>query len=86
MKTVSIYRAQPIANEVAEQVAIEITDEIPSGDVDSTRKTFEEQGAALAAALWGSLPGGTLDELIANLLQRRASLFRVRFIRTASDA
>lgn len=48
-------------------------------DAGKARTLYKEQGETLAEALWSALPGGTLDILIARLLERRASLFRVPF-------
>lgn len=55
-------------------------DEIPKMlDPGQARVFYNQQGAILADALWSALPGGTLDVVIARLLERRASLFRVPF-------
>lgn len=48
-------------------------------DVGKAREFYNQQGQTLAEALWSALPGGTLDVLVARLLERRASLFRVPF-------
>lgn len=37
------------------------------------------QGRAVAEALWSHLPGGTIDQILRALLERRASLLAVRF-------
>jgi hypothetical protein len=41
--------------------------------------TFQDDGSALAEAIWDTCPGGTIDALIAALLFKRASMFRVKF-------
>jgi len=80
VKTVSVYRAQPVASDAVPQATIVIDDEIPPvTGVEGAQRVFEEQGAALAAALWESLPGGTIDALLREMLLRRASLLRVSF-------
>jgi hypothetical protein len=43
------------------------------------RATAAQDGAAIAVALWESLPGATVDEVLAGLLAHRASALRVRF-------
>lgn len=48
-------------------------------DLGKARQFYQDQGELLADALWAALPGGTLDVLLAQLLERRASLFRVPF-------
>lgn len=75
MKTVRAYRAQAARpDKPVEQVTIEIDDEIPASGV-----AFEEQARTLASVLWETLPGGTIDALIAEMLKRRASKYRVPF-------
>jgi hypothetical protein len=46
---------------------------------EELRRLYDEQGRMLAEHLWASLPGGTMDQLLVRLLERRASLFRVPF-------
>ena len=84
MKTVHIFRAQPVIQaEPVEPVTIEIHEPIPDVDgirsVRAAQERFAAQGVALADAIWETCPGGTIDALIAEMLKRRASLFRVRF-------
>ena len=63
-----------------EPARIAAQEEIPKIlDVGRARQLYNEQGQVLADALWSALPGGTLDVLLARLLERRASLFRVPF-------
>lgn len=72
---VSVYHAD--GGEPARIAALE---EIPRIlDAGKARTFYNEQGTILAEALWAALPGGTLDVLLARLLERRASLFRVPF-------
>ncbi len=83
-KAVRIYKASRTVDPVP-GVIIEIVEAIP--DPHPTEHTdellreceriYDTQATALANALMGSLPGGTLDRLIAILLQRKASFFRV---------
>lgn len=85
MNTYTIHRASPTdpGNPVSEAtIAIG-----PSID-DSTDSRLQSRidGSVLANALWSHLPGATLDELIACLLSRRASQFRVRFAGEAVSA
>lgn len=82
MREVHIYRAdgpdvEPVLIRI-EREAVPIT----YADPDFARKTsarFASEGAALGEAIWSSCSGGTVDALIAALLARRASLFRVTF-------
>ena len=86
MKTVSIYRAQGIRDEGVTPVTIVIEAEVPSKPTAAEQAAmYASEGAALAEAIWGACPGGTVDGLIAALLARRASLFRVTFPATTDD-
>jgi len=42
------------------------------------RDRYEQEGRLVAEALWQHLPGGTVDQILMALLERRASLLRVR--------
>lgn len=89
MREVHIYRAD---GEDTEPVTIRIErrlPKIPDVGTDYARKAsarFASEGAALAEAIWSSCPGGTMDALIAALLARRASLFRVTFPNEKGDS
>lgn len=74
MKTVHAYKAQPVGASTPEAVTIVIKDELP---VSATEDTMDLEARRIAVALWESLPGGTLDRLCAELLQRQASRLRV---------
>lgn len=43
-------------------------------------EVYRVDAEALARHLWDALPGGTVDRLIVELMERRASLFRVGFL------
>lgn len=81
MREVHIYRAD---GEI-EPVVIRIEREAPPisyGDPEFATKTsarFASEGAALADVIWSACSGGTVDAVIAALLARRASTFRVAF-------
>ena len=82
MKTINIHKYSSIAEVEAESVTIVIDTAVPdllSGDdwEQHARTYFEEQAATLADALFETLPGGTLDRLLAEFLRRKASLFVV---------
>jgi hypothetical protein len=44
---------------------------------DSTPGVFEQDAAALVDLLWDTLPGGTIDQVLVELMRRRASVLRV---------
>lgn len=79
-RMVSLFRAGSVGDSHAPvtrfDIAQEISDEI---SMKEARQLYDEQGKTLCDALFSSLPGGTIDALIRNLLERRASLFRISF-------
>lgn len=85
-EVLELHRAQPtVDGRPVPSLTIRIGAEVPEkGRIDDEAvqtavELFRREGRTLARALWSSLPGGTLDELIAALLRRRASMFRVTF-------
>lgn len=80
MDILKIKRGQDIGQRRTPQLMIQITEQI--GDIGSLKQFgafYQEEGKALADALCGSLPGGTVDALLMKLLERRASMLRVPF-------
>jgi hypothetical protein len=77
MKIIAILKAQPTVDPI-EAVKIVMDEEIPEiKNLEEAKDFYIEQGKELAAVLCSTLPGGTLDQLICELLTRKASLFRV---------
>lgn len=81
-KVVNIFCAQPLGNEQVEKVTIHI--HVPVQDFgdrfdweQALRDMYMEQGNTLAEALCGSLPGGTIDALLVDMLDRKRSLLIV---------
>ena len=79
MRTYEIIKAGSVGQEVPPDTTIVI-----AGEPDE-RKTLREskifygmQARKIADALYESLPGGTLDHLVAEMMQRQASLLMVR--------
>lgn len=68
--SVSTYNVPSLRIELQEEIQ-----EYPT--LEDARAVYADQGTRLAAALITSLPGGTLDCLLAELMRRRASLFMV---------
>jgi hypothetical protein len=74
----SIHKAQAkISTKPVKDVTIEISREIPVMTVEKSPHFYREEGEELAYTLIHILPGGTLDQLTACLLQYKASLLRV---------
>lgn len=77
MKRVEIYKADPTAGEV-ETIHIEISPKLPISikmPLSEAMEIFQEEAEKLCDALLASLPQGTSDRLLAELLKRKASLF-----------
>jgi hypothetical protein len=80
MQTVEIFKATPIWDEKASSVTILIDDEFPECyTLTASRALHAEQAKKLADVLWKSLPGGTIDALMVELMSRKVALFRVPF-------
>ncbi|MEN6466080.1 MAG: hypothetical protein ABFD62_12930 [Syntrophaceae bacterium] len=80
MKTIAIFKAHPTIGPV-ESATIIMDEEVPTfappATLETVRDLYIDQGKKLADVLCSTLPGGTLDQLICELLTRKASLFRV---------
>lgn len=74
-----IYKAQETIKTVpVESVVIKIEMPVPEfNDLDESVAIFEHQAQKLCKVLYDVLPGGTFDRLVAAMLQKEASLFKV---------
>lgn len=78
---VYVLRAGSIGGSNPPEVVIEIIEQIGEvGSLREARQLHKKQGEVLAEALLASLPGGTVDALLAELMRRRASLFSVPLV------
>lgn len=73
MKRIDAYKAQPVGASTPEAVTILIKDEFPDLAPDAAEAAMHIDAQQIARALWDALPGGTLDRLCGELLQRQAS-------------
>ena len=75
--TINTYRAGSVGFNQPKSARIEILQ--PIDDIKTTvdREFYAEEGKRLADVLFESLPGGTLDALLCEMMQRRASLLKV---------
>lgn len=70
-----VHHAQPVSVPVPRLCIV--SEPLAVTDPSSTMTTFEHDARRLAAALWRSLPGATLDRLAGELLLVIASQLRV---------
>lgn len=74
---VRVFRAQSPPSASSVSLLIGARGEI-AWDREAGSSSFEEDARRIVDALEASLPGGTLDRLLAELLRRKASLLVVR--------
>lgn len=77
-----LYKAQPVAGQAIPDLRIEATEELPKtrfveGETPQEyeprwRAVFVAQAKLVVDALEASLPGGTMDQILVLMLQRRA--------------
>lgn len=77
MKTVSVFKAQPMPRRPEiESARLLMEVELPdTADLETARGTYEAQAKLVLDVLVVTLPGGTMDALLVDLLRRKASLF-----------
>lgn len=74
---IPIYKATGLRAGVPDLV-LNIVETVPEQEtLADSREFFRAQGRALAEALRTTLPGGTYDALLAELLETKLSLLRV---------
>ena len=74
MKNIILFKAegQEIAN-----ANISITASIPDKGLAELQELFASEAKLLSDILWESLPSGTIDHLLVNLMERKASYLKV---------
>jgi hypothetical protein len=80
MKTTNIFKAQRtvLYGDPVSSHAINIEQPMPDFDsMDEARAVYAKEGKEIADALFSSLPGGTLDALLIEMLDRKRSLLVV---------
>ena len=77
---VDVFKASRIWKDEVENLSIHAFVECPESEsLEQAQRTFTAQGRALGEAIFAHLPGGTVDALLCYMLEKRASLLRVRF-------
>ena len=80
MDEFSFHRAGSVGDHHAPRCIIQIVEEISDKmDLEEARDLYKEQGKLLADVLFGSLPGGTIDALFCEIMDRKRSLLSIPF-------
>lgn len=78
LNIVSVFHASSTGSREVPALQIQATKPIPSMESpDEARELHATQAARIAAALFESLPGGTVDALLVEMMRRKASLLSV---------
>ena len=78
---VTVGKAQRLApSDEVPNLCIVATDEVESTpSLESAMAIYTEQAEKIVSALYTSLPGGTMDQILIKLLEKKASFFKVKF-------
>lgn len=80
VKVAHVHKAQPIGADKTPNLNISATEELPNfTELGRITEFAKAEAAELESALYRTLPGATYDQLLAAMLARRASHFRVPF-------
>lgn len=84
VRQVHVAKRQPSrSDELVPDLVITAVRSIQDGDSTST---FEDDATAIVDALWDTLPGGTVDQIVIELLQRSARVLKVGLLSSAEVA
>ena len=80
MKEIKLCKFDPLADQMAEDTIINITEKLPNFSFytgsENIREFYYNQAKLLMDALINSLPQGVIEPLVIMLLERRISLYR----------
>ena len=78
---VTVGKAQRLApSDEVPNLCIVATDEVENTpSLESAMAIYTEQAEKIVSALYTSLPGGTMDQILIKLLEKKASFFKVKF-------
>lgn len=78
LNIVSVFHASSTGSREVPALQIQATKPIPSMEsLDEARELHATQAARIADALFESLPGGTVDALLVEMMRRKASILSV---------
>lgn len=79
---IAVFKAQPVRDEPVADLNLTATKPFPELDgLAEAQAAHETDATFIVSALLASLPGGTVDAVLRQLLTHRASLLRVRWPR-----
>lgn len=77
-RVLSLHRREGLfRDEVVDVATIYIDGDLPQ---ECSPDVFEQDATVLVNLLWDMLPGGTIDQVLAQLMTRRVSMLRVGFM------
>jgi len=78
MKTIRVSKFDPFDFQVSEGATIVIDDQLPTSakDLGEVQDFYAEQARLIATTLFDTLPQGTFDRLLAEIIKIKASLYR----------
>jgi hypothetical protein len=79
MTILHIFKAQRTLRDLEiPTTTLQIEREIPnSNDLKEAEQIYQKEAETICEALYKSLPGGTFDHLVIEMLKRKVSLFKV---------
>lgn len=80
-RTIETYKASPMGKQEAPDLTLHVWQALPApSTLEETRELFEREARRIVDGLIGSMPGGMIDALLRELLQRKASLLHVTHV------
>ena len=82
MRSILVYKHSPHPGKESNGAVIDINLALPPfnrEDDKHRRQMFKREAKAIADALFYSLPGGTIDALLVEMLDRKRSLLHVKY-------
>ena len=77
---IELLRARNTGDFEPPKLEIQVVEQVPTNmDLVEAKTLYQMQARSLADALFKTLPGGTIDALLCEMLSRKASLLNVRY-------
>jgi hypothetical protein len=81
MQTIRIYKAEPLYEDhIIEDLTVIVSEKQPDYvSLELQRQAHKAHATLFVDAIWHKLPGGLLDQILIELMSRKASYFSVPF-------